>query len=112
MPLLGTMFDSVIKIFLTPWSTVKSGKDEQLDKGDEGTDVDEDKVLEDASPLIVKNTMKAADKREMDGFAKIFKHHGLTGMNDLSASNCASDAKIVLQLCGLVQWLLTQTRTG
>ena len=90
------MFDLVIQTLLMIRSTVKSGEDEQVEKDDEETDVDEDGVLEDVSPLIVKTTTKVVDEREMDEFVKIFKHQGLTGMNDLSASSCTSDDKVVL----------------
>jgi len=54
------MFDSIMRTFLTPRSAVKSGEDgaEQVEKDDEEMDVDEGGVLEDASPLIVKNTTR------------------------------------------------------
>jgi len=99
MPPLETVFDSIMQTFLTPRSTVKSGGDDvkQVEKDDEGMDVDEDAVLEDDSPFVVKNTTRVVDEREMDEFVKIFKRYGLTGMNDFSASNCPpSDNKVVL----------------
>jgi len=50
----------------------------------------------DDPPLIVKNTARVVDGREMDEFVKIFKHHGLTGTSDLSVSNCPGGNKVVL----------------
>jgi NET1-associated nuclear protein 1 (U3 small nucleolar RNA-associated protein 17) len=82
---LETMFDSIMQTFLTPRSTVKSGEDgaKQVEKDDEEMDVDEDPVPEDDSPLIVKNTTRVVDEREMDEFVKIFKQYGVTGMYHL-----------------------------
>ena len=114
MPPLETMFDSIMQTFLTPRSTVKSGEDgaKQAEKDGDEMDVDEDPVSEDDSPLIVKNTTRVVDEREMDEFVKIFKHYGLTGMYDLSISNCPSDNKVALQLWGLVRGLPTQPQMG
>lgn len=64
-------------------------------------DVDEDGVLEDDSPLIVKNAMRVVDE-----FVKIFKHYEPTGMNGLSVSNRPDDNKVVPQLCGPTWGLL------
>jgi len=55
--------------------------------------VDEDGVLEDDSLLIVKNTTKVVDKREMDGFVKIFKHHGPTGIS------LPPTVRVMIRLC-------------
>ena len=65
-------------------------------------------MLEDDSPLIVKNAMRVVDEREMDEFVKIFRHYELTGMNGLSVSNCSHDNKVVPQLCGPAWGLLKQ----
>ena len=96
MPPLETMFDSIMQTFLTPRSTVKSDEDgaKQVGKDDEEMDVDEDPVPNDDSPLIVKNTMRVVDKREMDEFVKIFKHYGLTGTISLSPT-----IQAILRLC-------------
>ena len=99
MPPLETIFDSIMQTFLTPRSTAESGEHgaKQAEKDDEEMNVDEDGVLEDDSPLIVKNTTRVVDGREMDEFVKIFKHYGLAGMSYLSICNCPpSDNKVVL----------------
>jgi len=92
---LENMFDPIMQTFLTPRSTVKSGEDgaKRVEKGNEEMDMDEDGVLKDVSPLDVKNTTKVVDEREMSGFVKIFKHHGLTGMNDLPT------VRVAIMLC-------------
>jgi len=86
--------------------TSESGRED-----DEGMDVDENGVLEDDSPVIVKNTTRVADEREVDEFVKIFKHYGLTDMISLSLA-----VQVIIRLhssCGvLARGLLTQTRTG
>ena len=99
MPPLETVFDSIMQTFLTQRSTAESGEHgaKQAEKDDEEMNVDEDGVLEDDSPLIVKNTTRVVDGREMDEFVKIFKHYGLAGMSYLSICNCPpSDNKVVL----------------
>jgi len=88
MPPLETVFDSIMQTFLTPRSTVESGEGGAKQADDEEMDVDEDGVLEDDSPLIVKNTTRVVDGREMDEFVKIFKHYGLAGTNDLCFQLC------------------------
>jgi len=82
IPPLETMFDSIMQTFLMPRSTVKSGEDDgrRVEKDDEEMDVDEDPVLEDEAPLIVKSTTRVVDEREMHEFVEIFKHYGLTGV--------------------------------
>ena len=80
MPPLGTMFDSIMQTLLTPRPTGKSEDDaKQVEKDDEVMDVDEDPVPEDDAPLIVKNTIRVVDEREMHEFVEIFKQYGLTG---------------------------------
>jgi len=72
----------------------KSGRED-----DEGMDVDKDGVLGDDSPLIVKNTTRVADEREVDEFVKTFKHYGLTGMISLSPT-----VRVIIRLhssCGV-----------
>lgn len=98
-PSLETVFDSIMQTFPTSRSTVKSGEDcaEQVGEGE----LDEDGVLEDDSPLIVKNAMRVVDE-----FVKIFKHYEPTGMNGLSVSNRPDDNKVVPQLCGPTWGLL------
>jgi len=90
MPSLENIFDSMTQTFLTSRSAVKSGGDgvEQVEKDDEEMDVDEGGALEGASPLIVKNTTRILDYREMDESVKIFKHHELAGTNDLCFQLC------------------------
>ena len=98
MPPLETMFDSIMQTFLTPRSAVKSGEDgtKQVEKDDEEMDVDEDLAPEGDAPLIVENTTRIVDEREMHEFVKIFKHYGLTGKYNLSDSNFSSGNKVVL----------------
>jgi NET1-associated nuclear protein 1 (U3 small nucleolar RNA-associated protein 17) len=85
MPSLETFFDSVMQTFLRSQPAVKSGEDDakRVEGDDEEMDVDEDPILETDSPLIVKNTTRVVDEREMHEFVEIFKHYGLTGMHDL-----------------------------
>ena len=82
MPPLETMFDSIMRTFLTPRSTVKSGENDgrRVEKDGEEMDVDEDPVPEDDAPLIVKSATRVVDEREMHEFVEIFKHYGLTGV--------------------------------
>jgi NET1-associated nuclear protein 1 (U3 small nucleolar RNA-associated protein 17) len=89
MPPLETMFDSIMQTFLTPRSTVESGGDDakQAERDGEEMDVDEDPVPENDAPLIVKNTTRVVDEREMHEFVEIFKHYGLTGVYRLRVSN-------------------------
>jgi len=81
MPPLGTMFDSIMRTFLTPRSTVEGGEDDtkQAEKDDEVMDVDEDPVPEGDAPFIVENTTRVVDEREMHEFVEIFKQYGLIG---------------------------------
>ena len=97
MPPLETMFDSIMQTFLTPRSTVKGSEDDakQVEKDDEEMDVDENPVPEDDAPLIVKNTTRVVDEREMYEFVEIFKRYGLTGMCDLSLSTLPVGNKVV-----------------
>ena len=77
MPPLETMFDSIMQTFLTPRPTVKKGEGDDKQVGDdEEMDVDEDPVPEDGAPLIVKNTTRVVDEREMHEFVEIFKRYG------------------------------------
>lgn len=85
MPSLETVFDSVMQTFLRSQPAAKSGEGgaKQVERDDEEMDVDEDPGLETDSPLIVRNTTRVVDEREMHEFVEIFKHYGLTGMYDL-----------------------------
>ena len=85
MPSLETVFDSVMETFLKPQPAVKSDEDgaKKVVRDDEEMDVDDNPIPEVDSPLIVKNTTRVVDEREMHEFVEIFKHYGLTGMYDL-----------------------------
>jgi NET1-associated nuclear protein 1 (U3 small nucleolar RNA-associated protein 17) len=78
MPPLETMFDSIMQTFLTPRSTTEDG--ERVEKGDEEMEVDEYQMPEEDAPLIVKNTTRVVDEREMYEFVEIFKQYGFTGL--------------------------------
>jgi len=80
MPPLETMFDSIMQKFLTPRSNVENsqGPERQAEKDDEEMDVDVYPVPEEDGPLIVKNTTRVVDEREMYEFVKIFKQYGFT----------------------------------
>lgn len=98
MPPLETMFDSIMQTFLTPRSIVKSGENDgkRIERDDEEMDVDEEPVPGDEAPLIVKNTARVVDEREMHEFVEIFKHYGLTGVYNLCVSGRPSGDEIVL----------------
>jgi len=97
MPPLETMFGSIMQTFLTPRSIVKSGENdgERIEGDDEEMDVDEEPAPGNEIPLIVKNTTRVVDEREMYEFVEIFKHHGLAGVYNPCLSSRASGDEVV-----------------
>jgi hypothetical protein len=72
-------------------------------------DVDEDPVMEEAAPLIAKNTTRVADEREMHEFVELFKQYGLIGPCARHTYDRPSINKVDLQLQALASRLLTHT---
>jgi len=88
MPPLETMFDSIMQTFVKPRSTVEDGEDDvkRVERDGEEMDVDEDPEPDSGAPLIVEDTTRVVDEREMYEFVEIFKRYGLTGTYDLCVS--------------------------
>jgi NET1-associated nuclear protein 1 (U3 small nucleolar RNA-associated protein 17) len=99
IPPLETVFDSIMQTFLTPRSTTESdeGHGQQAKKDGEEMDLDEDPVTEEAAPLIVKNTTRVADEREIHEFVELFNQYGLIGSCARNTFDRLSINKVDLQ---------------
>ena len=103
-----------MQTFLTPRSTVENGEghEKRVEKDDEEMDVDEHPGPEEDTPLIVKDTTRVVDEREMHEFVEIFKQYGFKGSCERRLSDLSTVDKVFLQLRVLARGLPEYARTG